>query len=365
MHTISPGLVNQTVHFGAGVRHQAAAEIERLGCARALVLSTPEQAATAAELAQSLGALAVGTFTGAAMHTPVEITAQAQQYAESVKADCLVAVGGGSTTGLGKALALRTHKPQIVIPTTYAGSEATPILGQTEQGLKTTLKDARVLPQVVLYDPELVVSLPVALSATSGLNAMAHAVEALYAQDRSAATTELALDGLRNLAQSLPQVLAKPTDLTARETSLRGAWACGAVLGLVGMALHHKLCHTLGGSFDTAHAPTHAIILPHAVAYNQQAVPDLLAPLTTILPAASPSTATPAPTNPAHSLWHFAQSLNSPMSLQSLGLQQQDLPQAADIAVSNPYWNPRPLTRNGILTLLQDAWAGTEPRAHQ
>ena len=354
MHTITPGLVNQTAHFGAGVRHQAAAEVERLGCARALVLSTPEQSATAAELAQSLGALAVGTFTGAAMHTPVEVTAQAQQYAESVKADCLVAVGGGSTTGLGKALALRTHKPQIVIPTTYAGSEATPILGQTEKGLKTTLKDARVLPQVVLYDPELVVSLPVALSATSGLNAMAHAVEALYAQDRSAATTELALDGLHNLTQSLPQVLAKPTDLTARETSLRGAWACGAVLGLVGMALHHKLCHTLGGSFDTAHAPTHAIILPHAVAHNQQAVPDLLAPLTTILPGA----------NPAHCLWHFAQSLNSPMSLQSLGLQQQDLPKAADIAIANPYWNPRPLTRNGILTLLQDAWAGTEPRTH-
>ena len=255
MHTISPGLVNQTVHFGAGVRHQAAAEVERLGCARALVLSTPEQAATAAELARSIGALAAGTFAGATMHTPVEVTAQAQQYAESVKADCLVAVGGGSTTGLGKALALRTQKPQIVIPTTYAGSEATPILGQTEQGLKTTLKDARVLPQVVLYDPELVVSLPVAMSATSGLNAMAHAVEALYAQDRSAATTELALDGLRNLAQSLPQVLAKPTDLTARETSLRGAWACGAVLGLVGMALHHKLCHTLGGSFDTRARP--------------------------------------------------------------------------------------------------------------
>ena len=359
MHTISPGLVKQTVHFGAGVRHQAAAEVERLGCARALVLSTPEQSATAAELAHSLGALAVGTFACATMHTPVEVSAQAQQYAESVNADCFVAVGGGSTTGLGKALALRTQKPQIVIPTTYAGSEATPILGQTEKGLKTTLKDARVLPQVVLYDPELVVSLPVALSATSGLNAMAHAVEALYAQDRSAATTELALDGLHNLTQSLPQVLAKPTDLTARETSLRGAWACGAVLGLVGMALHHKLCHTLGGSFDTPHAPTHAVILPHAVAYNQQAVPELLAPLTTILPAASASTATPA-----HALWHFAQSLNSPMSLQSLGLQQQDLPKAADIAIANPYWNPRPLTRNGILTLLQDAWAGTEPRTH-
>ena len=251
---------------------------------------------------------------------------------------------------------------KLLSPPPTPAARPRPSSAKPKMVLKTTLKDARVLPQVVLYDPELVVSLPVALSATSGLNAMAHAVEALYAQDRSAATTELALDGLRNLAQSLPQVLAKPTDLTARETSLRGAWACGAVLGLVGMALHHKLCHTLGGSFDTPHAPTHAIILPHAVAYNQQAVPELLAPLTTILPAASPSTATPAPTTPAHALWHFAQSLNSPMSLQSLGLQQQDLPKAADIAISNPYWNPRPLTRNGILTLLQDAWAGTEPR---
>lgn len=322
-----------------------------LGCARALVLSTPEQSGIALDIAASLGPRVAGIYSRAAIHTPIGVTEDALIHANSVQADCVVSVGGGSTTGLGKALALRTDMPQIVVPTTYAGSEATPILGQTEDGVKTTLSDPRVLPEIVIYDPELLVTLPVSLSATSGLNAVAHAVEGLYARDRSARTTELAIDGLKAFASALPQVVARPDDIAAREATLRGAWACGHVLGRVGMALHHKLCHTLGGSFDLPHALTHAIILPHAIHYNAEVVPDLLAPVVEVFGGEAPGP----------SLWRFARSIGSPVALKDLGLMWHDLDLAAEIAIRNPYWNPREVTRDGIRNLLEYAWNGESP----
>ncbi|MBC7738104.1 MAG: iron-containing alcohol dehydrogenase, partial [Candidatus Saccharibacteria bacterium] len=236
-------------------------------------------------------------------------------------------------------------------PTTYAGSEATPILGQTEDGIKTTLNDPRVLPEVILYDPELVVSLPLALTVTSALNAMAHAAEALYAPDRTAASTALATQGLRAFVDGLPRVLAAPTDLDAREATLRGAWACGTVLGQVGMALHHKLCHTLGGSFDLPHAETHAVILPHAIAYNARAAATPLRPICDLLGG----------TNPGTALYHFAARLNAPRALRDLGLREADLDRAADLATTKPYPNPQPVTRAEIRALLQAAWAGDPP----
>jgi alcohol dehydrogenase class IV len=182
-------------------------------------------------------------------------------------------VGGGSTTGLGKAIALATGLDQIVVPTTYAGSEMTPILGQTERGVKTTQRSPAILPEVVIYDVDLTLTLPPALTATSGLNAIAHAVEALYAQDRNPIVSLMAEEGIAALARSLPVLVDAASDLAARSDALYGAWLCGACLGAVGMALHHKLCHTLGGSFDLPHAETHAVVLPHAVAYNSAAAP--------------------------------------------------------------------------------------------
>ena len=344
-------LTNQSVHFHAGIRHELDSFIKEIGCSRALVLSTPEQTDLAQDLAEKLGSITVGVFTGAKMHTPVEVTITALKHTKSVNADCLVSVGGGSTTGLSKAIALHTDLPQIIIPTTYAGSEATPILGQTEDGIKTTIKDDKVLPEVILYDPELVVTLPLELSVTSGLNAMAHAVEGLYAKDRSDDSTQLAMDGLQYFVLSLPKVLVDLEDIKAREDTLRGAWACGTVLGNVGMALHHKLCHTLGGSFDLPHAETHAIILPHAIAYNELVVPDLLEPLGVMLNNLDIGKA----------VWEFAKSLGAPLSLSELGMEEGDIDLAVDIAVKNPYWNPREITREGIHELLKNAWAGSAP----
>ncbi len=341
----------QSVHFGRGIRHRLHEFLTDLGCSRALVLSTPQQSNTALDLAASLNGHVVGIYAKAAMHTPVAVTEDALAHAHEVSADCYVAIGGGSTTGLGKALSLRTGRPQIVVPTTYAGSEATPILGQTEDGVKTTLTDPAVLPEVILYDPELVVSLPPGLTITSALNAMAHAAEALYAKDRTSETTDLAIDGLRAFRDALPGVVADPTDLDAREKTQRGAYACGAVLGRVGMALHHKLCHTLGGSFDLPHAETHAIVLPHAVHFNTAAVSDLLTPITELFGGDAPGP----------SLWAFSKSLGAPLALKDLGLKETDLDKATEIALSKPYWNPREITADGIRVLLQNAWQGSAP----
>ena len=341
----------QRVLFGVGVRNTVADEVRRLGCSRALILSTPPKSSSALDLAAALNDMSAGVFSRAAMHTPVEVTEDALRHVQEINADCIVAIGGGSTTGLGKAIAHRTGLPQIVIPTTYAGSEATPILGQTEDGVKTTLTDRKVLPEVILYDPELVATLPVGMTVTSALNAMAHAAEALYARDKSEDSNQLAIDGLTSFVKSLPKVLQDPEDLAAREETQRGAWACGAVLGRVGMALHHKLCHTLGGSFDLPHAETHAIILPHAIHYNAQAVLGLLAPVTDLLGGSSPGMA----------LWQFAKSMGAPLALRVLGLQVQDLDRVVEIATRNPYWNPREVTADGIRALLEKAWTGEAP----
>ena len=339
------------VLFGPSVRKTIPDEVRRLGAARALVLATPHQSDAALEIAEHLGALAAGVFCKAEMHTPVHVTKAAMAHVAETQADCIVAIGGGSTTGLGKAIAYRCDLPQIVIPTTYAGSEATPILGQTEDGIKTTLSDPSVLPEVILYDPELVATLPVSMTVTSALNAMAHAAEALYAMNRTTQTTAMAIDGLRAFVEGLPKVIANPTDIAAREATQRGAWACGTVLGQVGMSLHHKLCHTLGGSFDLPHAETHAIVLPHAIAYNARSASKELAPICDLLGG----------DNAGLALHAFAQQMNAPLALQDLGLEEIDLDRAADLATTKPYPNPHPVTRADIRTLLQAAWVGDTP----
>ena len=331
--------------FGEGKAETAGEWIEKLDCKKALVLSTSNQKEDAARLAEKLGPLAACVFAEAVMHTPVEVVADSG-------ADCVVSLGGGSTTGLGKAIAYRTDLPQIVIPTTYAGSEVTPILGQTEGGRKTTVRSPKILPEVVIYDATLTTGLPVGLSVTSGLNAMAHAVEALYAQDRNPISSLMAAEGLRAFKAALPAIVKSPADLSVRSDGLYGAWLCGTVLGAVGMALHHKICHTLGGTFDTPHAETHAIMLPHTAGFNAVAVPDLLAPVAEIFSGSV-----------GGGLWDFARSIGAPMALRDLGLTEADLDKAAGIATENPYWNPRPIDKPSIRALLQQAWEGSRPAA--
>jgi alcohol dehydrogenase class IV len=342
------------VIFGVGCLDKLPEEIERLGATRALVLSTPEQREQAAEIVQRLGSHAVSLFNRAVMHVPIEVAEAARDEARRSRADCCVAVGGGSTTGLAKAIALVSDLPILAIPTTYAGSEMTPIWGLTEDGLKKTGRDPRVLPKTVLYDAALTVSMPAMLSATSGMNSIAHCVEALYAKDANPIISMMAEEGIRALAKSLPVVVKEPGNLEARSDALYGAWLGGLSLGAVGMALHHKLCHTLGGAFNLPHAETHTVVLPHAAAYNAPTTPEAMSRIARALGAASAATA----------LYDLAEALGAPTSLAAIGMKAGDLDKAAEIAVQNPYYNPRPITRDGIRTLLENAFQGRRPQGH-
>ena len=339
------------VVFGFGTLSQIPAEAERLGLKRVLVVATPQQAADAEALAARLGARSAGTYSKAAMHTPVTVTEDAMRVVEDRGVDGVVAVGGGSTTGLAKAIALRTDLPQIVAPTTYAGSEMTPILGETRNGLKTTQRSPKVLPEVVIYDVDLTLTLPAALSATSGMNAIAHAVEALYAQDRNPVISLLSAEGIKALARSLPVIVAAPDDRDARSDALYGAWLCGMALGSVGMALHHKLCHTLGGTFDLPHAETHTAVLPHALAFNAPAAPEAARAVADALGV----------NDPARGLYDLARRLGARTALKDLGMPEDGIDKAADLAMANPYWNPRPLERGALRDLLARAYAGEAP----
>jgi alcohol dehydrogenase class IV len=352
MHPFTYTALPTRVIFGSGALSQVADEVRRLGCRRALVLCAPQQEKEARALAVRLGDLAAGLFTGAAMHTPVETTQRALSVVRESGADCTVALGGGSTTGLGKAIALRTDLPQIVIPTTYAGSEVTPILGETENGVKTTQKSPTILPEVVIYDVDLTLSLPAGLSATSGINAIAHAVEALYAQDQNPIISLMAQEGIRALAHALPAIASNPRDRDARSNALYGAWLCGACLGAVGMALHHKLCHTLGGTFDLPHAQTHAIVLPHALAYNAEAAPDAARRIAKALECE----------DAAQGLYDLAGELGIPRALKDIGMPEEGIDQATQLAMMNPYWNPRSIEREPIRALIRRAYEGSPPR---
>lgn len=339
--------------FAEGAIGRTKEMIAALGCKRALVLCTRGQAGEAEALAASLGDSCAGIYSNATMHTPIAVTTNALTLYGSSRSDCTIAIGGGSTTGLGKAMSHRIGQSQIVIPTTYAGSEVTPILGQTENNMKTTIRDAALQPNIVIYDPELTYGLPESMTITSGLNAIAHAVEALYAKDRNPVSTLMALEGARAMLEALPDIKSKNDSVSGRRKALYGAWLCGSVLGSVGMALHHKLCHTLGGMFDLPHAQTHAVILPHALAFNEVAMPELLNPIAVLL---GNDTA-------GAGLFEFSQSLGAPLSLEALGMPQSGIAIAAESAVKNAYWNPRTFDQNQIQRLIDNAFHGRAPEA--
>jgi alcohol dehydrogenase class IV len=342
------------VVFGAGSVARLRDEVERLGATRALVLCTPEQRASAEAVAASLGERSAGVFGRAAMHVPMAVAVAAREHAAAVGADCCVAVGGGSTIGLGKAIALTSSLPIIAVPTTFAGSEMTAIHGLTEGGIKRTGRDPRVLPRTVVYDPELLATLPSAVAGPSALNAIAHCVEALYAVDGNPVVSLMAEEGIRAIAAGLLRALAVPVDLAARGEVLYGAWLAGMALNGVSMAIHHKLCHTLGGTFDLPHAETHTVILPYAVAYNRQAAPEAMARIRRALGAFDDGDA-------ASGLLALSRAAGARTTLREIGMPATGLDRAADLAVQNPYWNPRPIDRDAIRDLLQRAFDGTSP----
>ncbi len=347
---VFPGLTTRVV-FGSGTMECAAEEVRRLGHDKAMVLSTQHQKEDAERLVAGLGDLAAGTFSGAVMHTPVEVTEKAVDMFRASGATTVVSLGGGSTTGLGKAIASRTGADQIVIPTTYAGSEMTDILGETQAGEKTTRRSPDIRPETVIYDVDLTLGLPIDLTVTSAMNAIAHAMEALYAPDRNPVTVLMCKDAMTAFRQAIPRLIDDPQNRTARAQALYGAWCCSTALGHSSMALHHKLAHVFGGSFDTPHAETHAILLPYTTAFNEVAVPELLAPMAETFGAGSAG----------GGIWDFARSVGSPLSLKDIGIKESDLDRAATIASKNTYSNPRPFDLGSIRELLQAAWEARRP----
>jgi alcohol dehydrogenase class IV len=336
------------VVFGAGRAAELAAEVDRLGAKRPLLISTPGRAAMVRSVAKGLDV--AGTFDQAVMHTPIKAVEAARDMAKAVNADCCVTIGGGSTIGFGKAIALTSALPVIAVPTTYSGSEMTTIWGVSEAGGKKVGRDPKVLPKAVIYDPALTLDLPPATAAASGMNAIAHCAEALYAHDGNPLNNVVAEEGIRALASALPRVVDKPRDLEARSEALYGAWLAGLSISTTGNALHHKLCHVLGG-FGLPHAETHSIVLPHALRYNAEAATEAMRRIARALNADD------APTG----MWELERRLGIPMKLADIGMKRADLERAATIAVQTPYPNPRKVEYQPVLDLLQNAYEGRKP----
>jgi len=341
------------VIFGIGAIDHVADEAARIG-KRALVLSTPEQRDAATDIVRRLGARAVGIFSQAAMHVPVVTAAAATAHARALAADFCVAIGGGSTTGLAKALSLQAGLPSLVIPTTYAGSEVTPLWGMTENGVKKTGRDLIVLPRAVIYDPMLTLSLPAGLSTSSGMNAIAHCVEGLYAVNGNPIVSLMAEEGIRTLAASLPEIVRSPNNVEVRSAALYGCWLGGTVLGAASIALHHKLCHSLGGAFNMPHAETHTAVLPHAIAFNAPAAQDAMERAGRALNV--------LPANVPNALYDLAARLGAEMALKKLGMPAGSIDQVVELAMQNSYPNPRPITAGGIRSLLERAYEGLPPQ---
>ncbi|CAH0036604.1 unnamed protein product [Clonostachys rhizophaga] len=341
------------VVFGQGKIQTLPDELARQGLKTPLILTTPQQIQHGEKVKAILGGIG-NLFTEATMHTPTSVTDTALAFTKSVDADSIISIGGGSTIGLGKAISIRTGLPHICIPTTYAGSEMTPILGESVDGLKKTRSDPKILPGTVIYDVDLTLSLPPGMSATSGINAIAHSVEAQYAQNANPIISLLALEGVKALAGALPIIVESPSDVTARTSAQYGAWLCGLCLGSVGMSIHHKLCHTLGGSFGLPHAETHTIVLPHALAYNAPRIPEVMEKLAEVLPESNGDA--------IHGLNVLLTRLKVQRGLNHFGFEVEDVDKAADIAVSNPYYNPRPIERDLIRELIRRTQAGEDAR---
>jgi alcohol dehydrogenase class IV len=340
------------VIFGSGTAAQLSDEAGRLGLKRLLILCTPGQTGLAERARGWAGERVAGMFAEAAMHTPVDVTERALVAVQDLRADGVVSIGGGSTIGLGKAIALRTDLPQIVLPTTYAGSEMTPILGETKDGLKTTQRSLRILPETVIYDVDLSLSLPTRMSALSAFNAIAHAVEALYAPDTNPVVALMAQEGVRTLVGALPHLLAAPHDPAVRSDLLYGAWLCSCCLGSTTMGLHHKLCHALGGAFNLPHAETHTIVLPYVLEFNAPAIPGAMARLSHAMNSGDPATA----------LLTLERACGVPLALKDIDMPEEGIASVVRQLLENPYANPRPLEAADLTDLLERAWGGAGRR---
>jgi maleylacetate reductase len=339
------------VVFGSGSRWRLPDELDALRSRRIVMVASRRDAALVDELSELVDGRVVGHFDDVAQHVPAAKAEAATTMVRRLDADTVVTVGGGSAIGFGKAIALGVDVRQVAMPTTYAGSEMTTIWGRTEDGHKRTGKDPRVKPAVVIYDPELTLTLPTSVTGPSGMNALAHCVEALYGPGANPVISAIALEGMRALNDALPRVGEHPDDLEARTDALYGAYLAGVALATAGTALHHKTCHVLGGMFDLNHGDMNAVVLGHAVAYNASAIPDQLARMASVLGTDDVPAA----------LHDLADRIGSPMSLAEIGMPESGIAAAAPKVVEEASANVRPPEIDGITAMLRAAYAGDRP----
>jgi maleylacetate reductase len=340
--------------FGTGSLSRLAEELDKLGFKRAVVLTTPNQRALGEKICGLLGDRSVGLFDRAKMHGPAATLEAAQGQIQLAKADCTVSVGGGSTTGLGKALVMKSGISNIAIPTTYAGSEMTDIWAVTEAGRKVTNRDYRVVPSLTIYDAELTLSLPSKFAVVSGLNAMAQAVVNVATDYPNPIVSSLALDAVRALVKALPIIKQDSKNIEARSLALYGACMAGAALGTGSTGIHHRLCHTFGGIFNTPHAETHAILLPYSISYNARAAAKGTKRIAEVLGVE----------DAAMGMYQLARELDSPQALSQIGILESDLDRAAEVVIEKTIVNPESVTRNGVRALLQRAFEGSPPKSN-
>ncbi len=339
------------VVFGPGTVRQVPAEVSSLGGRRVLLIADGMAKSDADLIEEQLGERVVARVGEIQPHVPSEDVDTARALANERGADTLVTVGGGSTTGLGKVIALELEVSFLAVPTTYAGSEMTPIYGITAGEVKRTGRDPRVKPNTVVYDVELTLGLAPEVTAGSTMNALAHCVEALYAEHRNPIVSLMALEGVHALERGSTMVVADPLDIEGRSDLQYGAFLAGAALGSVGMALHHRVCHVLGGTFGLAHGDANAVMLPYVVAYNRPAEPDVMASLAAALGVG----------DPALGLHELAKALGAPTSLSGLGMTEQDVDVVVDMVLTGSGYNPRPMERGWLTRLLEEAFAGGPP----
>ena len=352
------------VLFGHGILDRVADEAGALGDRVMLIADpAPSVAPAVEEIRLSLRERLAARSDDVVMHVPSAAAEAATRTADGAKADVIVCVGGGSSTGLAKGVAKLSGRPILAVPSTYAGSEMTSIWGLTDGGRKVTGRLAAVRPKTVVYDVRLTCRLPVSLSITSGLNAIAHGAEGLYSPAASPLSVAAAREGIQSMTTALSLIAEHREDDRARELALRGAWLSGWALEVSVMGIHHKMCHVLGGLLDLPHSPLHAAFLPFAIAYNAKAAPEAMASLVEALGVSNP------PDDAGGALWDLGRRLGAPASLASIGMAEGDIGPAVSAAVEEirggPFVNPRETDEASLARLVYDAWRGFRPGADE
>jgi len=356
----------QEILFAPGVLARLRQTVEKRGWQRCM-LCTSHSMRVGGQLGpieSNLGEKLVAVFERVQPHVQDGQVATALAAAREKSIDLVIGLGGGSALGMAKAVGFDLQLPIVAIPTTYAGSEMTPVYGIThtdeDPPRKVTVSDPKVVPSLVFYDPQLTLDLPSALTASTGINALAHCIEALYSKTRNPLSSLAATEGVRHIHAALLKCYQDGKNLEARTEMLFGSHLAGLSLASVSMGLHHGLCHVLGGSANVPHGIANAIILPHAILFNADVTAAQL------IPAAEAMNVPEIGNNPKERIEALAQRISTlvrdmdlPQRLRDAGIREADLPRLAQLAFQNKTVqnNPKPITDvTQLESLLRDAW---------